>query len=68
MKKYFYYAISTLVMASSVINPFVSVQRDFGYSDVTRIFNLNDGRLTRMFEKAQKRLGYIKQLTEESSY
>lgn len=60
--------LSDLTVNKMLIYPFVSVQRDFGYSDVTRIFNLNDGRLTRMFENAQKRLGYIKQLTEESSY
>lgn len=60
--------LSALTVNKMLIYPFVSVQRDFGYSDVTRIFNLNDGRLTRMFENAQKRLGYIKQLTEESSY
>lgn len=58
--------LSDLTENKMLIYPFVSVQRDFGYSDVTRIFNLNDGRLTKMFENAQRRLECIDQLTEES--
>lgn len=57
--------LSELTERKMVIYPFVSVQRDFGYSDVTMIFNQNDGLITSMFENARKRLENIKRLSEE---
>lgn len=59
--------LSELTERKMVIYPFVSVQRDFGYSDVTMIFNQNDGLITSMFENARKRLENIKRLSEEEA-
>lgn len=59
--------LSELTERKMVMYPFVSVQKDFGYSDVTMLFNQHDGYITTLFDHAKKRLENIKRLSEESS-
>lgn len=59
--------LSELTERKMVMYPFISVQKDFGYSDVTMIFNQHDGYITTLFDHAKKRLENIKRLSEESS-
>lgn len=49
-----------------LIYPFISTQKDFGYSDVTSIFNQNDGKIETMFTEAARRVENIRKLTLES--
>jgi len=59
--------LSELTGRKMVIYPFVSVQKDFGYSDVTWAFNQNNGFITTLFNHAQNRLENIRRLTSESA-
>lgn len=45
--------------------PFISVQKDFGYSDVTPIHNEWAGLVDNMFSKSKKRLAKIKSITDK---
>lgn len=60
--------LSELTERKMVLYPFVSVQKDFGYSDVTQSFNQHDGYITTLFDLAQKRLDKIKNLSEIESF
>jgi hypothetical protein len=53
--------MSKLTSNKMVIHPYISVQRDFGYSDVTAVHNQVNGLVTKLFIRAQKRLGNIQQ-------
>lgn len=59
--------LSELTERKMVMFPFISVQKDFGYSDVTMLFNQHDGYITTLFDHAKNRLENIKRLSEESS-
>ena len=43
----------------AVIYPFISIQHDFGYSDVTRGNNESKGKITEYFRETDKRFGII---------
>lgn len=58
--------LSRLTNNKMLIYPFVSIQEDFGYSDVTEVFNKNDGRIGKMFAETERRLACIRELTLES--
>lgn len=47
-----------------VLYPFVSIQKDFGYSDVTKDLMDNPGLITRIFMVANDRLSNIKTVSE----
>lgn len=53
--------LSHLLKNKFVIYPYISIQKEFGYSDATSINN-EVGRVTRFFEKAQSSLGKLKQV------
>lgn len=48
--------ISTMTLHKSTLYPFVSVQHDFGYSDVTLSNQYDKGRVDRLFRDADARL------------
>lgn len=48
--------ISEMTSHKMVLYPFMSIQHDFGYSDVTQSNNRVPGRITRHFDTAHKRL------------
>lgn len=39
--------------------PFISVQKDFGYSDVTHSNNVKKGQIETLFKKTERRLSMI---------
>jgi len=51
--------LSDITSNKQVLFPFISVQRDFGYSDVTSSNNLVKGRVEQMFETGRERLEAI---------
>lgn len=51
--------ISKLSNAKQVIFPFISIQKDFGYSDVTEIHNQHQGIVQKMFQQSFARLSMI---------
>lgn len=51
--------LSQLAANKMTIYPFVSIQKDFGYSDVTISNNENKGLITQHFELTNKRLSQI---------
>jgi len=51
--------LSNIVINKMVLYPFISVQKIFGYSDATEIFNVEKDRLEKMFVYAQSRLERI---------
>lgn len=53
--------LSHLLKNKFVIYPYISIQKEFGYSDATTINN-EAGRVTRFFEKSQSSLGKLKQV------
>jgi len=55
--------ISTITDSKFVIFPFISVQKEFGYSDVTPYNNL-DGRVTKLFGRSDKRLTLINKVNK----
>jgi glycosyl transferase family 25 len=48
--------ISEMTSHKMVLHPFMSIQRDFGYSDVTQSNNMIPGKITRHFDMAHHRL------------
>lgn len=55
------YKISELTDQKFVIYPFISTQRDFGYSDVT-VKNNEAGRVERLFEDTSERFELLKKV------
>lgn len=53
------YKISELAETKLVMHPFISTQKDFGYSDVTSVNNEN-GRVERLFVETSERLDILK--------
>jgi GR25 family glycosyltransferase involved in LPS biosynthesis len=45
-----------------VLYPFISTQRDFGYSDVTALHNTEKGIVDKLFAESDKRLARIQQI------
>lgn len=52
------YLISDLTQNILVISPFISTQKEFGYSDVTTKNN-DDGRVNKIFRSSTKKLSYL---------
>lgn len=52
------FLISALSSKKFVISPFISAQKEFGYSDVTSINN-DPGRVERLFEETAERLNLL---------
>lgn len=57
------YKISTLSDKKFIIHPFISVQKDFGYSDITRKNN-DERRVERLFSEAAERLNLLQQVKD----
>lgn len=57
--------LSELTANKMVLYPFISVQKDFGYSDVTRTNNELEGNITKHFKNADERLSVYKNVYEE---
>ena len=55
--------LSNLTSNTFVIHPFISVQKEFGYSDVT-FFNGKAGRVTQLFEQSIKRLDILNKVSD----
>lgn len=54
------YLLSELTCNKMVIHPFLSTQKDFGYSDVTSVHNEREGMVAGMFNTASRRLDRIR--------
>jgi GR25 family glycosyltransferase involved in LPS biosynthesis len=52
--------LSEMTSNKVVLFPFISVQKDFGYSDVTPLHNEHNGIVSKMFEAASRNLSEIK--------
>lgn len=55
------YKISQLSKDKLVIHPFISIQKEFGYSDVTQINN-TEGRVDELFSKSDEHLQRLKEV------
>lgn len=53
---------STLVKDKMTMYPFISIQKDFGYSDVTCSNDANKGLVDSLFQLTDRRLGFIHQV------
>ncbi|UKJ07505.1 hypothetical protein [Solitalea lacus] len=51
--------LSELTANKLALHPFISIQKDFGYSDVTAVFNNKEGLSTKMFNECSKMLQNI---------
>ncbi|MGO4294263.1 methyltransferase domain-containing protein [Chitinophaga sp. RAB17] len=62
--------LSALTGLKAVTYPFMSVQKDMGYSDVTNNNNVNRGLINRHFEEAASRIGSLleSQFTAMNNY
>lgn len=56
--------LSSMTSNKLVIYPFISIQKDFGYSDVTAANNLQNGNISSLFNKAESEIEYIKSIQE----
>lgn len=54
--------ISKMASNKAVIYPFISIQHDFGYSDVTQSNNEIKGKVTELSRETDKRLGIIREV------
>ena len=52
--------LSEMASNKMVLYPFISVQKDFGYSDVTPIHNENKGLVTSLFKNSSERLNALR--------
>lgn len=57
--------ISAITTHKMVLYPFISIQHDFGYSDVTRHNNDIPGNITQFFKEADKKLSGYKCVYEQ---
>lgn len=57
--------LSALTSNKMVFYPFISVQKDFGYSDVTRMNNNVTGAITRFFKNGDDRLYIYKKIYDK---
>lgn len=53
--------LSDITSNKYLFYPFISRQRDFGYSDVTAVHQDSPGTVSRMFERSDRRLAKIKE-------
>lgn len=60
--------LSLLSSAKMVIYPFISEQKDFGYSDVTQSNMVHQGLIREHFERSNKKLHMIEQICKGVSY
>ena len=63
--------LSELTTHKMVIYPFISIQKDFGYSDVTQSNNEIKGKVADLFQKSTEKMsfyqrGYLKYLSKET--
>ncbi len=59
--------ISKLATNKMVIYPFISEQKDFGYSDVTQSNMEQQGKIREHFAKANKRMEFVSQSNIQSN-
>lgn len=57
--------ISEMTSHKMVLYPFISVQHDFGYSDVTKKNNDSSGIITEYFKNANERLGKYRKVYDQ---
>ncbi len=60
--------LSEMIPNKMILYPAISVQKDFGYSDVTSIHNGNKKLVTNMFTRTKERLDKINEVTIKSNY
>lgn len=53
---------------SMIIHPFISIQKDFGYSDVTEYHNQHPGFIYSSFRKASHKLSNLRLLNKQLQY
>lgn len=58
---------SEITSSKMALYPFISVQKDFGYSDVTKKNQMHSGLITKYFRNADKRLRIHKEVWERFS-
>ena len=54
--------LSNMTSNKMVIHPFISQQRDFGYSDITAVHNVQKGLVQRMFKETSERLDKLRSI------
>lgn len=57
--------LSEMTSNKMVMFPFISLQKDFGYSDVTKSNDLSSGEITRLFSSSTDRLMKIQKIHNE---
>jgi len=55
--------ISSLTDKKFVVHPFISIQKEFGYSDVT-VINNNTGRVEQLFKDTSEKLDILRKVSE----
>ncbi|RAJ76626.1 hypothetical protein CLV59_108145 [Chitinophaga dinghuensis] len=56
--------LSEMTSNKMVLYPFISVQKDFGYSDITAVHNEHKGIVQNLFAAASQQLGMIKRIQQ----
>ncbi|UKJ07495.1 hypothetical protein [Solitalea lacus] len=56
------YKISSLTTNKMLIHPYISIQKEFGYSDVTRKNDENEGYVTQIFKDSSEKLSQLKEV------
>ena len=56
------YKISALTKDKLLIHPFISTQKEFGYSDITRKNNDNEGYVTQIFSDSSEKLNQLREV------
>lgn len=60
--------LSRLTINKALMFPFISIQKDFGYSDVTQIHHDNIGFLSNLFNDTQKKLEKVQRAANRYFY
>lgn len=60
--------LSVLTSHKMLLCPFISTQKDFGYSDITWIHNQQKGLVSKMFEESSERLKKIRAAYNQYQY
>lgn len=56
--------LSEMTSSKMVLHPFISIQKDFGYSDITAVHNEHKGIVQELFAAASQQLGMIRKIQQ----
>lgn len=57
--------LASLTANKIVLHPFISIQRDFGYSDITTLFDNTNGIVGRMFSDCDRKFSRIREACQK---